>query len=257
MPESRELHIARAFVELADTLVSDFDVAELMHSLIDHVVDLLGAAAAGLMLSDQRGNLQVLASSTERARMIELFQLQSNEGPCLECFRTGEPVVVPDLSREMSRWPRFIPVAQQEGFSAVHATPLRLRDDVIGAMNVFGTQPGALPDDDLRLAQALTDVATIGILQERALQTSDALVEQLQGALNSRIVIEQAKGILAERGNVDMEEAFSRLRQHARRTNSLLSALSRDLVEGRMNPNVILGSSPGVSAPPRQRPRPS
>jgi transcriptional regulator with GAF, ATPase, and Fis domain len=237
----RENALTRAFVDLADTLVSDFDVAELLHSLVEHCVTLLDADAAGLLLSDQRGGLQVLASSSEQARLLELFQLQADEGPCLECFRSGEAVTVPDLIESTERWPQFASAASSAGYAAVHALPLRLRKEVIGALNLFGTEAGHLPQSDLDVAQALADVATIGILQERAIHNREVVVEQLQGALNSRIVIEQAKGLLAEAGGLDMDAAFVAMRQMARRTNSLLARVARDLVEGRMDAKAVLG----------------
>jgi transcriptional regulator with GAF, ATPase, and Fis domain len=238
----RENALTRAFVDLADTLVSDFDVADLLHSLVKHCVTLLDADAAGLLLSDQRGGLQVLASSSEQARLLELFQLQADEGPCLHCFRTGAAVSVPDLSVGSDRWPRFAGAASTAGYASVHALPLRLRSEIIGALNLFGTKPGSLPQGDLDVAQALADVATIGILQERAIHNREVVVEQLQGALNSRVVIEQAKGLLAEAGSIDMDAAFTALRQTARRTNSLLAQVARDLVDGKLEPRVVLGS---------------
>ncbi len=237
----RENALTRAFVNLADTLVRDFDVADLLHSLVEHCVTLLDADAAGLLLSDQRGGLQVLASSSEQAHLLELFQLQADEGPCLECFRTGKPVSVPNLVETSDRWPQFARAAGSAGYASVHALPLRLRSEVIGALNLFGHQAQKLPEDDLDVAQALADVATIGILQERAIHNREVVVEQLQGALNSRIVIEQAKGLLAEAGGIDMDAAFVALRQMARRTNSLLAQVSRDLVEGRIDARTVLG----------------
>jgi transcriptional regulator with GAF, ATPase, and Fis domain len=242
----RENILTRAFVDLADTLVSDFDVADLLHSLVEHCVTLLGTDAAGLLLTDQRGGLQVLASSSEQARLLELFQLQADEGPCLECFRSGEAVSVPDLVETTERWPQFTSAALAADYAAVHALPLRLRKEVIGALNLFSTETGHLGQDDIGVAQALADVATIGILQERAIHHREMVVEQLQGALNSRIVIEQAKGLLAEAGGIDMDAAFAALRQMARRTNSLLAKVARDLVEGRMEAKVVF--SEGVAA---------
>jgi transcriptional regulator with GAF, ATPase, and Fis domain len=244
----RENELTRAFVDLADTLVGDFDVADLLHILVKDCVTLLDADAAGLLLSDQRGGLQVLASSSEQARLLELFQLQADEGPCLECFRSGEPVTVSDLSDATDRWPKFTSAAASAGYAAVNAMPLRLRKEVIGALNLFGTEPGSLSEEDLGVAQALADVATIGILQERAIHNREIVVEQLQGALNSRIVIEQAKGLLAEAGRLDMDAAFVALRHMARRTNTLLAQVARDLVEGRLQPTAVLAErvpSPG------------
>jgi transcriptional regulator with GAF, ATPase, and Fis domain len=229
---AREQQLTDAFVDLADTLVSDYDVTDLLHSLAEHCVDILGAAAAGILLSDQRGSLQQMASSSERARLLELFQLQTNEGPCLEAFSTGSLVAVPDLAAAADRWPRFAAGAAEAGYAGVHALPLRLRTDTIGALNLFTTTSGPLPATDLRVAQALADVATIGILQERAIARSEVLVEQLQGALNSRITIEQAKGVLATHANIGMDEAFARLRSHSRATNTRLTQIATNLING-------------------------
>ncbi len=248
----RERALTAVFVELADTMVSDFDVTDLLQRLVEHSVELLEADAAGLLLSDQRGSLQLMAASTEATRLLELFQLQSEEGPCLDCFRTGEQVIVPDLGSVRDRWPRFAGVAEEQGFRAVHAVPLRLRNDVIGAMNLFNKDPNALTPEDLSLAQALADVCTIGIIQERTIQHGELLVEQLQGALNSRVVIEQAKGLLADSRTLDMDEAFNRLRQMSRNTNTRLADVARALVEGRL-PTVLLDAAPTEPEEPTRK----
>ncbi len=245
---ARERALTQAFVGLADTLVSDFDVTDLLQRLVEHCVELLQVDAAGLLLTDQRGSLQLMASSTEASRLLELFQLQSDEGPCLDCFHSGQGVSVPDLEAVSDRWPRFSAAAREQGFAAVHATPLRLRDDVIGAMNLFNSQARALSEDDLNVAQTLADVATIGILQERANAHSEVVVEQLQGALHSRVIIEQAKGLLANAGALEMDEAFSRLRWTARSTQSRLADVARDLVEGRLDPTLLVALQPAKSA---------
>ena len=232
---AREKELAVAFVDLADTLVSDYDVADLLYRLVEHSVRLLDVAEAGLLLTDQRAGLHVMASSDEKTKLLELFQLQADEGPCLECYHSGQPVAVTDLTNEIERWPSFAPAAIAEGYAAVHAFPLRLRENTIGALNLFSTHPGDLPADDRHVAQALADVATIGILQERAAHHSETLVGQLEGALTSRVIIEQAKGVLAERGGVDIDEAFRRLRGHARRTNSRLAQVAHDVIDGRLD----------------------
>jgi GAF domain-containing protein len=223
--------LAEAFVGLADTLVADYDVIDLLHRLTSGSVELLPVDAAGLMLSDQRGELQVVSSSTEQAHLVELVQLQADEGPCLDCFRTSRQIAVADLTGGV-RWPRFAPQALAAGYRAVHALPLRLRSETIGVLNLFRGEPGTLVPDDLRIGQALADVATIGILQQRAIRHQEILAEQLQAALNSRVVIEQAKGVLAERRGLDMAAAFELLRSHARSTNRRLGELARDVVEG-------------------------
>ncbi|MDT5031842.1 MAG: hypothetical protein QOC94_2013 [Actinoplanes sp.] len=223
--------LSDVFIEMADTLVDDFDLLDFLHVLTERCVQLLDVDAAGLLLTDAQGDLQVVAASTERTRLLELFQLQAAEGPCLDCFHTGVPVSVDDLA-SAGKWPRFTAAASEVGFLAVHALPMRLRTDVIGALNLFGTTPGAIDVEKLRLGQGLADIATVGLLQQRAINRRDAVTEQLQAALNSRILIEQAKGLLAERLQVSVAEAFGILRSSARSRNRRLSDLARALVEG-------------------------
>jgi GAF domain-containing protein len=227
-----ERQVAEAFVELADTLVDDFDVVDFLHQVTARCADVLGVSAAGVLLTDQCGALRVVAASSERTRLLELLQLQTDEGPCPECFHTGRPVAVADVSAESGRWPRFAAEACAVGFASVHALPMRLRTDVIGTLNLFGTRPGALDEDTVRLAQALADVATIGLLQARAIRHRETLAEQLQTALNSRIVIEQAKGVIAERRDLDVDQSFAVLRAAARASNLRLSDLARAVVDG-------------------------
>ena len=228
---TEEIRLTDVFVEMADTLVDDFDVIDFLHVLTERCVQLLGVAAAGLLLTDQRDALQVVAASSERTRLLELFQLQTDQGPCVDCFRTGRPVSVADLA-SAGRWLRFDAAAAEVGFAAVHAVPMRLRADVIGALNLFDTDPGTLDNGTRRIAQALADVATIGLLQQRAIRHRDALTEQLQHALNSRVLIEQAKGVLAERLRLDVADAFALLRNGARSQNRRLSELARAIVDG-------------------------
>jgi len=226
-----EVELADVFVEMADTLVDDFDVIDFLHVMTERCVQLLGVSAAGLLLTDGQDTLQVVAASSERTRLLELFQLQADQGPCVECFRTGQPVSVADLP-SAGRWPRFAAAAAEVGFAAVHAVPMRLRTEVIGALNFFDTKPGAVDADKLRIGQALADVATIGLLQQRAIHRRDVLTEQLQTALNSRVLIEQAKGVLAERLHVDVADAFTVLRNGARSHNRRLSELAQAIVDG-------------------------
>jgi transcriptional regulator with GAF, ATPase, and Fis domain len=228
-----QLPVSDVFVELADTLVDDFDVVEFLHLVSARCADVLGVSAAGVLLADQRGDLRVVAASTEQTRLLELLQLQTNRGPCPECFHTGQPVDVPDLAAARDRWPQFVEQAEADGFCAVHAVPMRLRAEVIGALNLFSKRPGGLDQQTARLAQALADVATIGLLQARAIRHSEILAEQLQTALNSRIAIEQAKGVIAERRGLDMDDSFDLLRRAARDRNRRLSELARAVVDGR------------------------
>jgi transcriptional regulator with GAF, ATPase, and Fis domain len=233
MEQSRERLLAAAFVEVADTLVTGFDVADFLHALAGQCVRLLNVDAAGLMLADQRGTLEVIASSSEQVRLVGLFQLQSDQGPCLECFQTGLPVHEADLGSAGQRWPLFAPAAIMAGFTAVQALPMRLRDEVIGALSIFTRSPGRLDENALQVAQALADVATIGLLHKRNLRHQEVLAEQLQGALNSRVAIEQAKGMLAERLGVGMDQAFGLLRSQARAQNRHLAELADAVARGR------------------------
>ncbi len=223
--------LSDTFVGLADTMVADFDVIDFLHMLTDRSVRLLAASAAGVVLADPRGELRVAAASSEAAELVELFQIQNDEGPCLDCFRTGQPVSAAGLSAQDRRWPRFGAAAAQAGFDAVEALPMRLRDQVIGALNLFRASSGPFDPVDLRIGQALADVATIGLLQDRYVRRSEAVAEQLQGALNSRVVIEQAKGKLAERLSIDMDRAFGLLRDYARNNNQQLTDVARNFVD--------------------------
>src|SRR5580692_3851783 len=252
--------LSETFVELTDTLVVGFDVIDFLHVLTDRSVQLLDVSAAGLLLADPRGDLRVVAASSEAARLLELFQLQNDQGPCLDCFRTGQPVQAADLAAVSQRWPRFVPAARDAGFAAVQALPMRLREHVIGALNLFRATPGAFAPADVRVGQALADVATISLLHERSMRHSDTLNEQLQTALNSRVIIEQAKGKLAERLGVDMDEAFTLLRVRARTSNRRLSDLAQAFVDGTETITGPAAGRPRQRVPgdgkARQRPRP-
>src|SRR3954469_6439474 len=227
----REELVSRAFVTLADTLIDEYDVIDLLDRLAGFCVQLLPADAAGIVLGDARRELRVVAASDEAAHVMELLQLQSDEGPCLDCFQSAPPVSVADLAEASGRWPTFVAaVAQRGDFRSVHALPLRLRGRAIGALNLFGGMPGPLPELDLALGQALADVATIAILQERAIRRGEVLNEQLQLALNSRVVIEQAKGVLAQYGHLPAAVAFEDLRHYARSHNGKLADLARRVV---------------------------
>ena len=234
----REALLARTLVELADTLVDDFDVVELLTLLADRCVEVLDVDAAGLMLVAPEGDLRVVASSSEEMRLVELFEIQSQEGPCPDCYRTGQPVMSPDLM-DNPRWPRFGPVALKAGFKSVHAIPMRLRGVTIGALNLFRADAGGLDEADVVAAQALADVATIGILQHRAGLQAHMVVDQLNHALNSRVMIEQAKGMIAERSGIDMGAAFTWLRKHARSHNLLLVDVAQAVIDGTLVPGAL------------------
>ncbi len=227
---TREELLAETFVELADTLVDDFDVIELLTMLSERCVELLGAAGTGILLGDVHGHLQMIAASSEQAQLLELFQLQNQEGPCLDCYRSGRPVVHPDLATA-NPWPRFGAVALKAGLPSVHAFPMRLRDRVVGTLNLFMADARPLSTADVAVAQALAHAASIAILQDHAARDSRTSVGQFQHALNSRVAIEQAKGVLSERAGITMDEAFARLRAHARSHNLKLSSLAASLVD--------------------------
>ena len=241
---TRERDFASAFVDLADTLVDDYDVLDFLHGLATHCVDLLDVDAAGLMLADREGVLRVAASSSEQVRLLELFELQNEEGPCLECFGSGEAVSGDNLTEaQRQRWPRFGVAATRAGFHSVLALPLRLRSETIGALNMFRRAEGPLGDPDRRLAQALADVATIGILQERGSRRRDLLARQLQAALSSRVVIEQAKGVIAERRGLHVDEAFELMRGYARSRSEKLSDVAGRVVSRELDLDAVRRTS--------------
>jgi transcriptional regulator with GAF, ATPase, and Fis domain len=236
MAVAREHEMADVFVELADTLVDNFDVAEYLDVLTRRCVEMFDVDMASLLLADARGEIGMLAASSEDSALTDLFDLQGREGPCLDCFRTAEVVSIPDLTAHDARWPAFVPAASRVGLRSVTALPMRLRHEVVGALNLFRMRSGELAYDDLRSAQAMANVATIGLLQERAISRQQVLAEQLQTALNSRVLIEQAKGVLSERLRLDMNASFTALRSYARSHNLLLSAVARSVVEGKLTP---------------------
>ena len=231
--------LARTFVDVADTLVVGFDVVEFLSTLVDRCVELLDVSEAGILLADPSGRLRVVASSSHRMELLEVLELQENEGPCLDSYRTGRQVRGERLDLAHDRWPRVAPEAVAARFTAGYGIPMRLRDRTIGALNLLRTQPGPLSDEDLEIAQALADAATFGILQQRAASESRLAADQLQVALDSRITIEQAKGILGEHAGIDVEEAFADMRRYARSRNENLSEVARAIVERRLTPGVV------------------
>lgn len=230
---ARERRLAEIFVEVADSLVEDFDVIDLLHRLSARCVELLDVSAAGILLADAHGELQIIAASDEHTRLLELLALQHDQGPCVECYATGAARTNIDLTREeaSAAWPRFAAQARATGYVTTHAIPLRLRHRVVGALNLFQTAPNPL-DDDIALAQALADVATIAVLQQRTLEQSHVENSQLQNALTSRILIEQVKGVLAERWNTSVDEAFAAFRAYARARHLRLSDLAARIIAG-------------------------
>ena len=225
--------LAQTFVDLADNLVDDYDVFDLLNLLVERCSDLMEVSAAGLLFADGQDLLQVAASSSESARLLDLYQLQNEDGPCFDCYRSGEPVPAV-LSEASSRWPTFAAAATSEGFMSVLALPLRLRDRVIGALNLFDTrEEGVFDPATVKVGQAMADVATIAILQGRLSEKRALLNEQLQLALTSRVTIEQAKGVLSASLDIDMEEAFALLRQRARDERRRLVEVAEESVHAR------------------------
>ncbi|MFF1379750.1 GAF and ANTAR domain-containing protein [Streptomyces sp. NPDC058308] len=238
---TREERLLAAVIDAVDTLVDDFDLIDFLHTLCDRCTELLDVSAVGVMLEDPGGTLQLIAASDEHTRLLELFALQHDQGPCVECHRSGAVRLNVDLTspEQTAPFPVFAARARQAGFRATHALPLRLRDEVIGALNLFGTRPQDLVPADARVAQALADVVTIAILQHRTAAHANQRRAQMHAALTSRVVIEQAKGILAEHWNTDVDTAFGALRRHARSHRLGLVLLCRQLVDGDVDADAL------------------
>jgi len=232
---SRE-RMSDLFVEVADTLVDEFDVIDFLHNLTVHAADISGADAVGLMLTDQMGDLQFMAASKRSGEDLELYQLQNSEGPCLDCFASGQPVVNADLVHAGDRWPTFAPRAIELGYQSVHAVPMRLREHTIGALNLFGSRDALFAENEVRLVQALADVATIALMQERTIRRAEELTEQLQAALHSRVVIEQAKGAVAAIAGISADEAFELLRTRARSSQRRLVDVAQSVLDEHHGP---------------------
>lgn len=230
MKPARERDIIESFVSMASTLARGYDVVDLLGGLTEDCARLLDVATAGLLLADRRGVLHVLAASSDRTHDLETFQLQRDEGPCRDCYRDGAPVLVAELDHEVDRWPVFVPKARAAGFASVHALPMRLADHTLGTLGLFGTSPGALSDEDLRLGQALADVASVALVQRKDITEKAVVNDQLQYALTSRVILEQAKGVLAQVGELDMTQAFAALRHYARDHNQRLSDVAQAVV---------------------------
>jgi GAF domain-containing protein len=241
---SRQDQLNQAFVALSDSLVHDFDILDVFDLLVRTCVEVLEVDSAGILLSDTWGRLRVAASSSEAMEALELFALQSEEGPCVESFRTGQPIAVSQLDHTHLRWPTFTRAALAAGYASVQALPMRLREQNIGALNLFHRRSEPMPDDDLRIAQALTDVATIAILKDSAEQSSQLLIGQLQHALDSRIVIEQATGRLAERGNLTQQQAFDLLRTYSRTRREKISGTADRIVKRTLSAEDVISDVP-------------
>ena len=230
----REAEIIRTFATLADSLVGGFDAVDLLQTLVERSAALLDATDAGILLADGTGRLEVVASTDERAQLVELMQLGHDGGPCVECFTSGVAVSIPNIGALHDRWPLFRSAAVAQGFHALHAVPLRLRDKTIGSLNLFRDQAGELAEFDIVAAQALADVATIGILQERAVRESDVVTRRLQRALDSRVIIEQAKGVVAYVSEVSVDEAFRLIRAYARDQQRGIVEVASDIIDRRI-----------------------
>lgn len=250
MTADRETAVTDAFVSLATSLADGLDPVDLLSGLTSDCARMLDVASAGLLLADRRGVLHVVAASSEATRTLEIYQLQRQQGPCLDCYQSGSPVSEADLSHEPRRWPQFAAAAVDAGFESVHAVPLRLRDNVLGAMGLFGSRTGALNADDLRLAQALAYVAAVALVQDTAAADKTVVTEQLQTALDSRIVIEQAKGILAHLGDLDMDQSFAALRGYARDHNLRLTDVARSVVNRELVGHQVLDHATSKAARP-------
>lgn len=242
MSQDREPAVIEAFVSLADAIVDGGDVVDLLSTLTAHCARLLDVASAGLLLADARGVLHVMAASSERTRHLELFQLQREQGPCLDCYRAGSPVSVADLRQETTRWPQFTAAASAAGFRSVHAVPMRLRDRVLGTLGLFGTNAGSLNKQDQDLGQALAHVASVALVAERGTADQALVNEQLQGALTSRVLVEQAKGLISQAGELDMESAFAALRRYARDHNLHLGKVAGAVVSREIPARALLDS---------------
>lgn len=231
---TRTQQLFEAFATFADTLVVGYDVLGLLQTLVETCRDLLDVDSAGILLLSASDDLEVVASTSESNRLIEVMQLDANAGPCMECFRTRSVVSVPDVDVDSARWPAFCATALEQGIHSVYAIPLRLRDNTIGTLNLMRNERGEPNQHDVQAAQALADVATIGILQERSVRDASTVRDQLQNALSSRVIIEQAKGVVSETSNLTTEEAFQAIRRYARSHETALSVVAQQLVDGNL-----------------------
>jgi GAF domain-containing protein len=248
---SREARLNSAFVMMADTLTADYDVVDLLHTLVVECTVIVAATAGGLLLADQRGQLQLLASTDESAELVEVMQLAAGAGPCVDCFTSGISVSVPNIAASGGRWPDFEGSALGQGFQSVHATPMKLRGEVIGTLNLFNVAPGAFTPRDAAVVQALADVATIGILQQRIATESHIVAEQLQRALDSRVLIEQAKGAMSQALGLTMDEAFGAIRNYARNHNMTMHAVATAITAHSLTAEVLVAEPSRPQRPTR------
>lgn len=240
MPEGREREVVKAFVDLSNELVDDHDIVETLAQLTVSCAGLLDISSASLLLADAEGALHLMASSSERTHHLEVFQLERDEGPCLDCYREHRAITVPDLDAEEGRWPQFCAAARIVGVKSVHALPMRLKDNFIGTLGLFREENGSLEDDDLALAEALLHVASVAVINERSAIDLAVVNSQLQHALTSRIVVEQAKGVIAHAGHLELDTAFAVLRRYARDNDRKLSETAAQVVRRELSPQALL-----------------
>jgi GAF domain-containing protein len=240
---TREADVVHSLVEMADTLVDDYDIVDMLTGLADRCVSLLGVSAAGVMLASPAGGLSLVASSSEAMRLLELFELQAQEGPCLDAYRSGEPVIEEQLGAGPGSWPSFSSAAREAGFKSALALPLRLRMVTLGALNLLRVSDQPMIEADVIVARAFADLAALSISQHRASIEAHRLNEQLSSALTSRVVIEQAKGVISERAGIGLAEAFAMLRGYARNGNYGLTDVAQAAVDGTLDPAAWLHDS--------------
>jgi hypothetical protein len=246
--DRQERDVLRAFVDLSTELVDDYDMLEMLSNLTTHCATLLDVGSAGLLLADGRGALHMAAASSERTQQLELFQIQRDEGPCLDCYHGHVAISVPDLEAEQERWPQFSRAALDTGFKSVHAVPMQLRGNVLGGLGLFGDSVGQLNDSDLDLAQALAHVACVAIVNEKSAADRTTVNTQLQHALTSRIVLEQAKGVIANSADLEIDDAFTVLRRFARANGRKLGSVAADVVNRKLRADALMQHSRSSSS---------
>lgn len=236
--------LGQAVGEITDALVQDFDVVDVATQVVTSCAELVGADNVGLLVADAAGQLRLLAATSEEAHVIESFQVEGGDGPCLEAFTTGELVSAGSPGEIAGRWPHFARIAQREGIGAVFAAPLTMRGRPIGSLNVFSEAPGELDADARRKVELLAGLATVALTQAERVRDHATTVQQLQTALTSRVAIEQAKGVLIAATGVDVDEAFARLRAYARANRRRLSEVALDVVERRLDAETFTATAP-------------
>ncbi|MGW7412317.1 GAF and ANTAR domain-containing protein [Streptomyces sp. NPDC054863] len=240
---SREQHIAKAFVSLADSFAEDVDPTVLLDRLAAHCVALTSTDAAGIMMIDARGSLRTMAVSDSRAALLELFQMQSGQGPCIDAWHEQHRLDVPDLATQESRWPDFVPLARELGFRGAYALPMKVNGQGVGALNLLREDPGTLTDTELALAQALADVACVAVVRWQAdpARPHDVLT-QVQAAVSVKATIETAKGLLAAAGGIGVQEADAALHRYSRLHGMSPSDAAQQLVRRTLDPCEVMAA---------------